>query len=135
MELKSLRLAELNQMKNNKMKNDRCSLYFEDGVRKIDLIIAYKNCSDENENRAKNETRQRFLQEIQENGLQFEGVYNCNSKKKTRNTLVTYFFNSSFLEHQERYGSFSDCHHFHQGKKLENEVYLEPCQASMLQLL
>lgn len=99
MELKSLRLAELNQMKNNKMKNDRCSLYFEDGVRKIDLIIAYKNCSDENENRAKNETRQRFLQEIQENGLQFEGVYNCNSKKKTRNTLVTYFFNSSFLEH------------------------------------
>lgn len=99
MELKSLRLAELNQMRNNKMKNDRCSLYFEDGVRKIDLIIAYKNCSDENENRAKNETRQRFLQEIQESSLQIEEVYNYNSKKKTRNTLVTFFFNSSFLEH------------------------------------
>lgn len=99
MELKSLTLAELNQMRNNKMMNDRCSLYFEDGVRKIDLIIAYKNCSDENENRAKNETRQRFLQEIQESGLQIEEVYNYNSKKKTRNTLVTFFFNSSFLEH------------------------------------
>ena len=74
-------------------------LYFEDGVRKIDLIIAYKNCSDENENRAKNETRQRFLPEIQESGLQIEEVYNYNSKKKTRNTLVTFFFNSSFLEH------------------------------------
>ena len=97
MELKSLRLAELNQMRNNKLKNDRCSLYFEDGVRKIDLIIAYKNCSDENENRAKNETRQRFLQEIQENGLQFEEVYNCNSKKKTRNTLVTFSLTVPFL--------------------------------------
>ena len=88
MELKSIRSAESKEMKNSETKNVRCSLYFEDGVRKIDLIIAYKDFSDENEKRAKNETRQRFLQEIQENGLQIEEVYNCNSKTKTRNALV-----------------------------------------------
>ena len=85
MEFESSELINLNEMNGCGKENSRSSLYFKDGVRKIDLVIAYESLSDDNKNEQR---RKRFFEKIKDTGLETEEADHYNSRSETGNVLV-----------------------------------------------
>lgn len=68
----------------------RDTLYFSDGIRKIDLMIVYKDDLDP----IKNQRRNTFLNNLVSEGLELElELENSEEARKVKNNLNRYFFN------------------------------------------
>ena len=85
MEFESSELINLNEMNGCGKENSRSSLYFKDGVRKIDLVIAYESLPDDNKNEQRRKT---FFEKIKDTGLETEEADHYNSRSETGNVLV-----------------------------------------------
>ena len=81
----------INGMELHNTEEERKSLYFDDGVRRIDYVLAYVEEDENDDDREKNaQKRDTFLQNLQELGMQLE---------RTVSTKVTLGLNAHFLAH------------------------------------
>ena len=79
--LTSLEMAEKKKSETNK------SLYFEDGVRIVDYILAYEIGDDDDDQAERDEHRQTYLNHLQEKGLIIEKA----DPKKTEVHILLFF--------------------------------------------
>jgi len=90
-------LLTSNEMTEKRKANSNKSLYFDDGVRRIDYILAYQVIAKEDEvdANAKEKNRQTYLQNLRKKGLEIEKAECQQSQKKTPQDEVeddTHFF-------------------------------------------
>lgn len=81
--LTSVEMAEKRKAKGNRY------LYFDDGERKIDYVLAYQNLPDDDENKSKIEGyRQTFLANLKGKGVEVEAA---DTKKSTTVSFKLFF--------------------------------------------
>lgn len=93
--LTSLEMAEKRKAKGNRY------LYFDDGERKIDYVLAYQNLPDDDENKPKIEGyRQTFLANLKGKGVEVEAA---DKKKSTAVSFKLFFKKPMCLSSREYY--------------------------------